>query len=103
MRDMSAEDLQSSNWVRDPDFLRTGQFSFVPNTVVVDNINLGVLTKAQDDDSISSLSASAIRPVKGVSFWLKLILFGKFSSYQKTLSIAAPVLHLFASTKLTVP
>ena len=39
---MSAEILQSSSWVRGPEFLRTKQFPFVPNTGVVDNIKLGV-------------------------------------------------------------
>ena len=43
-RGMSAEVLQSSSWVRGPDFLRTKQFPFVPNTDVVDNIKLGVVT-----------------------------------------------------------
>ena len=57
-RGKSAEVLQSSSWVRGPDFLRTKQFPFVPNTDVVDNIQLGVVTKEQDDDSISSLVAS---------------------------------------------
>ena len=53
-RGMSDEVLQSCSWVRGPDFLRTKQFPFVPNTDVVDNIKLGVVTKEQDDDSISS-------------------------------------------------
>ena len=34
-RGMSAEVLQSSSWVRGPDFLRTKQFTFAPNTDVV--------------------------------------------------------------------
>ena len=63
-RGMSAEFLQSSSWVRGPDFLRTKQFPFVPNTDVVDNIKLGVVTKEQDDDSISSLAASVTKPPK---------------------------------------
>ena len=41
-RGMSAEVLQSSSWVTGPDFLRTKQFPFVPNTDVVDNIKLSV-------------------------------------------------------------
>ena len=44
-RGMSAEVLQSSSWVRGPDFLRTKQFPFPPNTDVVDNIKLGAVTK----------------------------------------------------------
>ena len=63
-RGMFAEVLQSSSWVRGPDFLRTKQFPFLPNTDVVDNIKLGVLTKKQDDDSISSLAASVTKPPK---------------------------------------
>ena len=63
-RGMSAEVLQSSSWVRGPDFLRTKQFPFVPNTDVVDNIKLGVVTKEQDDDSISSLASSVIKPLR---------------------------------------
>ena len=63
-RGMSAEDFQSSSWVRGPDFLRTKQFPFVPNTDVVDNIKIGVVTKQQDDDSISSLAASVAKPPK---------------------------------------
>ena len=45
MRGMFAKVLQSSSWVRGPDVLRTKQFPFVPNTDVVDNIKLGVVTK----------------------------------------------------------
>ena len=63
-RGMSAEVLQSSIWVRGPDFLRIKQFPFPPNTDVVDNIKLGVVTKEQDDDSISSLAASVTSPLR---------------------------------------
>ena len=63
-RSMSAEVLQSSSWVRGPSFLRTKKFLFVPNTDVVDNIKLGVVTKQQDDGSISSLATSVTRPPK---------------------------------------
>ena len=75
---MSAEVLQSSGWVRGPD-LKTKQFPFLPNTDVVDNIKLGVVTKEQDDDSsISPLAASVTKPPKEQSF--NLIPFDKFSS-----------------------
>ena len=77
-RGMSAEVLQSSSWVRGPDFLRTKQFPFVTNTDVVDNIKLGVVTKEQDDDSISSLAASVTKHPKEQS--TKIIQFDKFSS-----------------------
>ena len=63
-RGMSAEVLQFSSWVRDLDFWRTKQFHFVPNTDVVDNIKLGLVTKKQDDDFTSSLSASVTKPLK---------------------------------------
>ena len=92
---MSAEALQSSSWVRGPDFLRTKQFAFVPNTNVVDNIKLGVVTKEQDDDSISSLAASVTKPPKEQS--TNLIPFDKFSSYQKLLRVNAYVLRLLPS------
>ena len=94
-RGMSAEVLQSSSWVRDPDFLRTKQFPFLPNTDVVDNIKLGVVTKEQDDDSISSLVASVTKPPKEQS--INLIPFDKFSSYQKLLRVTAYVLRLLPS------
>ena len=92
---MSAEVLQSSSWVRGFDFLRTKQFPFVPNTDVVDNIKLGVVTKEQDDDSISSLAASVTNPLKEQS--VNLIPFDKFSAYQKLLRVTAYVLRLLPS------
>ena len=91
----SAEFLQSSSWVRGPDFLRTKQFPFVPNTEVVDNIKLGVLTKEQDDDSISPLAASVTKPLKEKS--INLIPFVKFTSYQKLFRVTAYVLRLLPS------
>ena len=84
-RGMSAEVLQFSTWVRGPDFLGTKQFPFVPNTNVVDNIKLGVVTKEQDDHCISSLAASITKPYKEQS--IILIPFDKFSSYQKLLRV----------------
>ena len=78
---MSAEVLQSSSWVRGPDFSRTKQFPFVPNTDV--------------DDSISSLAASVTKPPKEQS--TNLIPFDKFTSYQKLLRVTAYVLRLLPS------
>ena len=92
-RGMSAEVLQSSSWLRGLDFLRTKQFPFVPNTDVVDNIKLGVVTKKQD--SISSLAASVTNPPMEQS--IKLIPFDRFSSYQKLLRVTAYVLRLLPS------
>ena len=96
-RGMSAEVLQSSSRVRGPDFVRTKQFPFVPNTDIVDNIKLGVVTKEQDDDSISSLSASVTNPPIEQS--INLIPFDKFSSYQKLLRVTAYVLRLLPSNE----
>ena len=100
-RGMSAEVLQSSSWVRGPDFLRTKQFPFVPNTDVVDNIKLGAVTKEQDDNSISSLAASVTKPPKEQSS--NLIPFDEFSSYQKLLRVTAYVLPLLPSHESYVP
>ena len=99
-RGMSAEVLQSSSWVRGPDFLRTKQFGFVPNTDVVDNSKLGVVTKEQDDNSISSLAASVTKPPKEQS--INLIPFDKFSSYQKLLRVTAYVLRFYHLMKVIV-
>ena len=80
-----------------PDFLRTKQFPFVPNTDVVDNIKLGVVTKEQDNDSISSLAASITKPPKEQS--TNLIPFDKFSFYQKLLRVTAYVLRILPSNE----
>ena len=94
-RGMSTEVLQSSSWVRGPDFLRTKQFPFVPSTDLVNKIKLGVVTKEKDDDSISSLAASVTEPPKEQSN--NLIPFDIFSSYQKLLRVTAYVLRLLPS------
>ena len=47
-RGVSAEVLQSSSWVRGPDFLRTKEFSFEPSTEVVKNMKLCIVTKETD-------------------------------------------------------
>ena len=94
-RVVSAEILQSSSWVGGLDFLRTKQFPFVPNTDVVDNIKLGVVTKKQEDDTISSLAPSVTKPPKEQS--INLNPFDKFSSYQKLLRVTAYVLRLLPS------
>ena len=94
-RGMSAEVLQSSSWLRSPDFLRTKQFPFVPNTDVVENIKRGVVSKEQVEDSISSFAASVTKPLKEQS--IKLILFDKCTSYQKLLRVTAYMLRLLPS------
>ena len=37
-RGMSSEALACSNWLRGPDFLRTIDFPFIPDTSVLDNL-----------------------------------------------------------------
>ena len=81
--------------MRGPDFLRTKQFPFVPNADVVNNIKLGVVTKEQDDDSISSLAAFVTKPLKEQR--INLFSFEKFSSYQKLLRVTAYILLLLPS------
>ena len=97
-RGMSAEILQSSRWVRGPDFLGTEQFPVVSNTDVVDNIKLGVVTKKQDDDSLSFLAASVTQPLKEQS--INLIPFDKFSSYQKLFHVTAYMLCFLPSHEI---
>ena len=89
---MCTEVLQSGSWVRGPDFVRTKQIPLVSNTDVVDNIKLGVVTKEQDDDSISSLAASVTKPPNERS--TNLIPFDEFSCYQKLLPVTVYVLRL---------
>ena len=71
------------------------QFPFVRNTDVVDNIKLGVVTKEQYDDSISSLAVSITNPLKEQS--TNLITFDKFNFNQKLLRVTAYVLRLLSS------
>ena len=92
-RGMSAEVSQSSSWEKCPDFLRTKQFPFVPNTDAVDNIKLGVLTKEENDDSNSSLAAFVTKPPKEQS--INLIPFDKFNSYHKLFRVTVYMLRLF--------
>ena len=44
-RGKSAEVLQSSSWMRDPNFLRTKELPFDPSTEVVKNLKIGIVTK----------------------------------------------------------
>ena len=94
-RGISSEVLQFSSWVRAPVFLRFKQLPFVPNTDAVDNIALGVVTREQDDDSISSLASSVTEPIKEQS--INLISFDKFSSYQKLRLVTAYMLRYLPS------
>ena len=91
---MSAEVLQSSSWVRGPDFLRTKEFAFEPSTEVVINIKLGIVTK-ETDETNTSLSASVIKSTKEPP--PQLIPFDKYCSYLKLLRITAYALRWIRS------
>ena len=93
-RGISAEVLQSSSWVRGPDFLRTKQFPFAPSTEVVNNIKLGIVTK-ETEKTNTSLAASVTKSTKEPP--PQLIPFYKYSSYQKLLRITAYALRLLNS------
>ena len=95
-RGMSAEVLQSSSWVRGPDFLRTKEFPFEPSIEVVRNIKLGIVTK-ETDETNTSLAASVTKSTKVPT--PQLIPFDKYSSYQKLLRIKAYALRLLPSHK----
>ena len=93
-RGMSAEVLQSSSWLRGPDFLRTKQFPFEPSTEVVNNIKLGIVTKEIDKTNTSlaaSVTKSTLEPPP------QLIPFDKYSSIQKLLRITGYALPLLPS------
>ena len=90
-RGMSAEVLQSSSWVRGPDFLRTKEFPFEPSIEVVKSIKLGIVTK-ETDETNTSLAASVTKSTKEPP--PQLIPFDKYSSYQKLLRITAYALRL---------
>ena len=95
MRDFRGfEVLQSSSWVRGPDFLRTKEFPFEPSIEVVKNIKLGIVTK-ETDETNTSLAASVTKSTKEPP--PHLILFDKYSSYQKLLRITAYILRLLPS------
>ena len=78
-RGMSAEVLQSSNWMIGPDFLRTKQFPFEPSTEAVNNIKLGIVTK-ETEENISSSAASVTKSTKEPL--PQLIPFDRYSSYR---------------------
>ena len=93
-RGMSAEVLQSSSWVRGPDFLRTNEFPFEPSIEVVKNIKLGIVTK-ETEETNTSLAASVTNSTKEPL--PQLIPFDKYSSYQKLLRITAYALRFLHS------
>ena len=85
-RGMSAEILQSSRWVRGPDFLRTKDFPFEPSTEVVQNIKPGIVIR-ETDETNTSLAASVNKSTKEPP--PHLIPFDRYSSYQKLLRLTA--------------
>ena len=93
-RGMSAEVLQSTSWVRGPDFLRTKQFPFESSTEVVKNFKDCMLTK-ENDETNTSLAASVTKSTKELP--PQLIPFDQYSSYQKLLRITAYALRLLPS------
>ena len=91
---MSSEVLQSSSWVRGPDFLRSKHFPFETSTEVVNNIKLVIVTKETADSNIS-LAASATKSTNEPP--PQLIPFDKYSTYQKFFRITAHILWLLPS------
>ena len=91
---MSAEVLQSSSWVRGPDYLRTKEFPFEPSSKVVKTIKLGIVTK-ETEDTNTPLAASATKSTNEPLS--HLIHFDKYSSFQKLLRITAYILRLLPS------
>ena len=87
-RGLSSEALQNSAWLRGPDFLRTSDFPFRPDTEVVSNIKL--MRHAADPnplDSCSALQSNCLNP--DFSIHLR-----KYSSYPKNLRIVTYVLRI---------
>ena len=72
----------------------------MPYTDVIDNAKISVITKEQGDDYISSLAALGTQPVEDQN--INLIMFDKFSSYQKLLRVTAYMLRLLPSDYPTV-
>ena len=79
-RGMSSEALQKSSWLHGPQFLRTCDFPFQPNTYVVKNIKLkSHSTEASSSEKTSTLITDVFKS----DFSLP---FRKFSSYPKILN-----------------
>ena len=87
-RGMSSGALEKSSWLHGPQFLRTSDFPFQPNTYVVKNIKL----KSHSPEASSSEKTSTlITDVFKSDFSLP---FRKFSSYPKLLRILAYCMRL---------
>ena len=87
-RRMSSEALQKSSWLHGPQFLRTSDFPFQPNTYVVKNIKL----KSQSTEASSSEKTSTL--ITDVFKSDLSLPFRKFSSYPKLLRILAYCMRL---------
>ena len=85
---MSSEALQKSSWLHGPQFLRTSDFPFQPNTYVMKNSKLkSHSTKASSSEKTSTLITDVFKR----DFSLP---FRKFSSYPKLLRILAFCMRL---------
>ena len=85
---MSSEALQTSSWMHGPQFLRTSDFPFQPNTDVVEIIKL----KSQSTEASSSEKTSTlITDLFKKEFRLP---FRKFSSYSNLLRKLAYYMRL---------
>ena len=87
-RGLSSEALQNSAWLRGPDFLRTSDFPFRPDTEVVSNIKLK--RQAADPNPLGNCSALQSNSLNS-DFSIHL---RKYSSYPKFLRIVAYVLPI---------
>ena len=85
---MSSEALQKNSWLHGPQFLRTSNFPFQPNTYVVKKIKLkSHSTEASSSEKTSTLITDVFKR----NFSLP---FRKFSSYPKLLRILAYCMRL---------
>ena len=90
-REMSAEILQLSSWVKSPHVLTNSRFPFVPNKdVIIKNIKLCVNQAVTIEDTVS-LTTFVKKQITRVP---SIFPFDKSTSYQKYLRIAAYVLRL---------
>ncbi|XP_075258504.1 uncharacterized protein LOC142350541 [Convolutriloba macropyga] len=87
-RGLSSEALQNSAWLRGPDFLRTSDFLFCPDTEVSSNIKLK--RHAVDPNPLDNCSALQSNCLNS-DFSIHL---RKYSSYPKLLRIVAYVLRI---------
>ena len=88
-RGLSSEALQNSAWLGGPDFLRTSDFPFCPDTKVVSNINLK--RHAADPNPLDNCSAPQSNCLNSdLGIHLR-----KYFSYPKFLRIVAYIVCIF--------